>query len=131
MSDSDISNLVYCSRVIKRIKVSSYKMPQSIAAGCIYLYVCEKKLKKINVTMISNYCVVSVLTTKSTKSELAKYKEHIIPNEDSNLIDGVGGNCVPSVKIQKLYIAPSNLPEIILEEEPMHSEKYRGRPKTK
>ena len=105
--EDQIAEIIYIVRTTEKLALVSKKMPQSIAAGCIILYVKEKKLK-IPAKRISEICGVSDITGSSTFKELKKFKEYIFPGSSSELVDGRVGDCRPPKKLETIYIAPSS-----------------------
>ena len=106
-------------------------MPQSIAAGCILLYVKEKNTKHIRLNKLSNLCAVSEATAKNTYNELKKYKSFIIPENIEDLISSEVGDCMPEKQLSKIYTAPKrSIPNsIILEDNSNITNIIRGRPR--
>ena len=74
-TEYDVANIIYIVRTVKKLGIISSKMPQSIAAGCILLYVKEKGLKHIKINMISLNCYVSDTTSTHIYNELENYKD--------------------------------------------------------
>ena len=128
--DIDIANIIYIARNIKKLSIISSKMPQSIAAGCIFLYVKEKKLK-VKLSRISNFCTVSDTTAKNTYNDIKKYKKLLISKDNEKLKNGEVGCCMPEIQLSKIYTAPTRAtpPTIIIKAEPKKINVIRGRPK--
>lgn len=128
--DIDIANIIYIARNIKKFGIISSKMPQSIAAGCILLYVKEKKIK-IKMSNISNFCTVSDTTAKNTYNDIKKYKKILISSNIDNLKKGNVGCCMPEKHLSKIYTAPKRAmpPTIIIKSGSNKVNVIRGRPK--
>ena len=131
LSDIDIASVIYITRNVKKLGVVSSKMPQSIAAGCILLYVKEKGMKQIRLNKISNFCTVSDATAKHTYKELKKYKMFILAKNMDDLTSGEVGDCMPEKQLSKIYTAPRRAlpPSVIIKSEPKKILVCRGRPK--
>jgi hypothetical protein len=80
-------------------------MPQSIAAGCLILYVKEKKMR-ISVKKISTLCEVSNITADGAYKELRKVKDALFPNQRKDLVSGRVGDCRPPKRLEDIYTAP-------------------------
>lgn len=130
--DIDIANIIYIARNIKKLGIISSKMPQSIAAGCIFLYVKEKKIR-VKLGDVSNYCTVSDTTAKNTYNDIKKYKKILISENDDNLKKGEVGCCMPEKHLSKIYTAPNGAipPTIIIKSELKKINVIRGRPRKK
>lgn len=130
-NDNDIANIIYIARNVKKLGIISSKMPQSIAAGCILLYVKEKGLKHIKINMISANCNVSDTTSNNIYAEIKNYKEFLFPKDLHDLYSGSVGDCMPEVDLSKIYTAPSRAlpPSVIIDIGVKKSVNSRGRPK--
>jgi transcription initiation factor TFIIIB Brf1 subunit/transcription initiation factor TFIIB len=129
--DNQIAEVTYIIRQVNRLKIVSSRMPQSIAAGCLILYVREKKLKKVTVSNISKICVVSDATAKNTYNDLKIGKKFLFPKNQSDLYSSKVGNCMPKVRLENIYTAPKRaLPKaVILPSVIKEVESNRGRPR--
>lgn len=107
LKEEQIAEVVYIVRTTEKLALVAKKMPQSIAAGCIILYVKEKKLK-IPAKRISEICGVSDITAGSTFKELKQYKKYLFPSTSEELVDGKMGDCRPPKKLETIYKAPSS-----------------------
>lgn len=106
LTDFQTGEVTYIVRQVARLKLVSARMPQSIAAGCLILYVTTKKLKRITVSHISKICTVSNATAKNTYNELKIGKSFLLPKVTNDLRSGKVGNCMPRVRLEKIYKAP-------------------------
>jgi transcription initiation factor TFIIIB Brf1 subunit/transcription initiation factor TFIIB len=132
MGDIQTAEVTYIVRQVERLKIVSARMPQSIAAGCLILYVKEKKID-ISIYKISCICVVSDATAKNTYKEIEKNKRFLFPYRKSDLVSGAVGNCMPKVQLENIYTARKGaLPKkVFIHQESAHVGTNRGRPKTK
>lgn len=105
-SSEQISEVVYISRATNKLGLVAEKMPQSIAAGCLILYVKEKKIR-ISVKKISELCEVSNITADGAYKELRKVKEFLFPTSKKEMVFGKVGDCRPPKKLEAIYKAPS------------------------
>lgn len=131
LGDIEIAKTIFIARNVKKLGIISSKMPQSIAAGCILLNVKESKIKNAPLNKISNYCTVSDATAKNTYVELRKYKGFLISKDNSELLDGNVGDCMPEKQLSKIYVAPQRAlpPSVIIKENSKRIAVSRGRPK--
>jgi transcription initiation factor TFIIIB Brf1 subunit/transcription initiation factor TFIIB len=104
-SDEQIAEVTYVVRQVCRLKLASSKMPQSVAAGCLILYVKEKKLK-VSLHKIAVICLVSDATAKNTYNELNIGKNFLMPKSSQELLYGKVGYCMPRKKLEDIYTAP-------------------------
>ena len=132
-TEYDVANIIYIVRTVKKLGIISSKMPQSIAAGCILLYVKEKGLKHIKINMISLNCYVSDTTSTNIYNELENYKhKHLLfPKNINDLHSGSVGDCMPNVDLSKIYTAPPRAlpPTVIIDVGVKKVVNSRGRPK--
>ena len=130
-NEIDIASVIYITRNVKKSNIISSKNPQSIAAGCILLYVKEKEMKHIKSDNISNFCGVSITTANYTYNELKKDKLHLFPKDKNDLMNGNVGDCIPEVELSKIYTAPKRAqpPSIIIDNTTKKVNVSRGRPK--
>jgi len=132
--DHQTAEVTYIVRQVTRLKLVSARMPQSIAAGCLILYVKARKFRganKISISQIAKICVVSDATAKNTYNELKVGKSFLLPKASQDLYSGKVGNCMPRVQLEKIYTAPQRaLPKtVILPSSVTKVESNRGRPK--
>ena len=130
-NDVEIASIIYITRHVKKLGIISSKMPQSIAAGCILLYVKEKNMRHIRLNKLSNFCTVSDATAKNTYNDLKKYKSFILPEKIEDLMSSEVGDCMPEKQLSKIYTAPRRaIPaSIILEDNSNITNIIRGRPR--
>jgi transcription initiation factor TFIIIB Brf1 subunit/transcription initiation factor TFIIB len=127
--DIEIANIIYIARFVKKIGLLSSKMPQSIASGCILLYVKHAKIS-IKISKVANFCTVSDATAKNTYNELKAYAKFLIAKDEDDLINGKVGDCMPQKKLTDIYKGPK-MPTLILKSEEDRIKVNRGRPKKK
>lgn len=128
--DYQTAGVTYIVRQVTRLKLVSARMPQSIAAGCLILYVKENNLR-INIHRIAEICVVSDATAKNTHSELKKWTHFLTSKKCNNLVSSEVGNCMPRVRLEEIYTAPKRALQktILLPSSVTNVESNRGRPK--
>ena len=132
INDVDYGCIVYVCRKVKRIKEFSSKMPYSIAAGCILVYLQyepeqknEEEKKQVDIDKIANMCTVSRNTADNISNDLKEYIPWIIPRNINAIKD-----CMPYKKKLKKYEISLNIPEIIVKEQKqIVFKRSRGRPR--
>jgi hypothetical protein len=131
LDDRQTAEVTYIVRQVTRLKMVSARMPQSIAAGCLILYVKERNIRKISIHQVAKICVVSDATAKNTFNELRVGKSFLLPKKGNDLVSGRVGNCMPRVQLEKIYTAPQRaLPKtVLLPSKPTKVESNRGRPR--
>lgn len=132
LEETDIGNIIFIIRATKSFGIITSKMPQSIAAGCIILYIKDKgdKSSKI-IKSIVQFCNISETTALTTFNELKKNKDFIFPKSPDDLVNGLYGNCIPEKQISKIYTAPVSAmpPTVIINSGIKTIIPSRGRPK--
>lgn len=131
-TDEQIAEVTYMLRNIKKLKLASSKMPQSVAAGCLILYVKERNIKNSLATesKIAELCIVSDPTAKSTYKTLSVAKKYIIPKKN-DVTTGKINSCMPKIQLDKIYTAPrrANPRTVYLPSSDIKPKSNRGRPK--
>lgn len=129
-SDIQIAEVTYIIRKIIKARLSSSSMPQTIAAGCMILYVKEKNLK-VPMSKIADIFMILEATAKSAYNKFSKVKVLLFPKNEEDLISGYVGNCIPKIRLENIYTAPKrSIPkkvEVQVEEKVIRSK--RGRPR--
>lgn len=131
ISSNNTAIIIYIAKKVLEFRIASNKMPQSISAGCIWLFLKNNKDKTVKIDDVANYCTVSITTTKTTHVELKKYKKYIIPDMTNILLNKHVLSLTPVIELDKIYIAPKTaIPPFV----PLFKDKEtikvnRGRPK--